>query len=476
MWVELHNLNSKVVKSTPEEREWLDSYLSFPDREAHFKMRKVPRWKKGDGLIHMLSPHLLTFPTGFVGQVATQAKADGFVVEVLDRRRKPERADPTALVDWLRPYQAEALNVARTVERGVFHHPTGAGKTELMVAIAELYPETKWLILTHRKDLIANTSDRFARRTGEVVGMIGEGTFKPARVTVAMFQSLVAQLRARNKRTLDFLASVRGVMIDEVHIVPAATYWRVLMALENAYFRFGFSGTPFARGDKKSIFTWGAVGPVIHKIEPETLIDAGVLARPQIRMVRVQHPMKATKNWTEAYDTLVVRNVKRNAKVVAAALKAVKPCLLFVNHVEHGKLLECELRKRGARVEFVWGKHALKGRQAAIERLVMGEVDILICNVIFQEGIDIPELQSVVIAQAGKSIIAVLQRVGRGMRKRSRDGEITKEAFAVYDFKDVGCGCPSRDKHKTCEWLEKHTRYRLAAYTSVRYSVIEETL
>lgn len=476
MWIELGNLHARVVKSTPDECAWLDDYLAFPDRDAHFRMRKVPKSKRGDGKIHMLSPHLLTFPAGFVQQVAAQAKADGHVVQVLDRRRRPEKPDPRALVDWLRPYQREALDVARTIERGVFHHPTGAGKTELMVALAELYPKSRWLILTHRKDLIANTSDRFARRTGEVVGMIGEGAFKPERVTVAMFQSLAAQIRSRNKRTLDFLASVNGVMIDEVHIVPAATYWRVLMAIDNGYFRFGFSGTPFARGDKKSIFTWGAVGPVIHKIEPEALIEAGVLARPQIRMVRTQSKPVDTRSWTEAYDQLIVRNKRRNAKVVAAALRAVKPCLLFVNHVQHGKQLELELRARGARVEFVWGKHALKSRQAAIERLVMGQVDILICNVIFQEGIDIPELQSVVIAQAGKSIIAVLQRVGRGMRKRSRDGEITKEAFTVYDFKDVGCGCPARDKHKTCEWLEKHTRYRLAAYTSVRYSVIEETL
>lgn len=476
MWIELFNLQAKVTKATDEERAWLDDYLSFPDEDARFRQRRVPKWKRGDGKIHMLSGPTQTFPAGFVGQVVAQAKKDGHPAQVLDRRKRPERFDPSALVDWLRDYQAEALQITRTTERGVFHHPTGAGKTELMVAIAEAHPQSKWLILTHRKDLISNTIDRFSRRTGEEVGSIGEGTFNPARVTVAMFQSLYAQLRQKKKRTIDFLAGIDGVMIDEVHVVPAATYWRVLMALPNAYFRYGFSGTPFSRSDKKSIFTWGAVGPVIHKIEAETLITAGVLAKPQIKMVRVRHPMRATKSWSEAYSELFVHSKARNAAAVAAALKAPKPCLVFVNHVEHGKILERELRARGAKIEFVWGTHHTAVRKAAIERLVMGETDILLCNVIFQEGIDIPELQSVVVAQGGKSIIATLQRVGRGMRKRARSGEITKETFTVYDFKDVGCGCTGRDKHKTCEWVEKHTRHRLAAYTSVKYSVVEETL
>lgn len=476
MWLELHNLHAKVTKATDDERAWLDEYLSFPDADARFRERRLPKWKRGDGLIHMLSGPAQSFPSGFTAQVVLQGKKDGHQVQVLDRRRRPEKADPTALVDWLRDYQLEALEVARKTERGVFHHPTGAGKTELMVAIAETFPKTKWLILTHRKDLIGNTTDRFSRRTGESIGTIGDGVFKPERVTVAMFQSLYAQLRQKNARTIRFLEGIQGIMVDEVHVVPAATYWRVLTALPNAYFRYGFSGTPFARGDKKSIFTWGAIGPIIHKIEPETLITAGVLAKPQIKMVRVSHPMKATKNWTEAYSTLIVHSKKRNAAVAAAARKAPKPCLVFVNHVEHGKNLERIFRARGEKVEFVWGKHATPMRRAAIERLVFGETDILICNVIFQEGIDIPELQSVVVAQAGKSIIATLQRVGRGMRKRARSGEITKETFVVYDFKDIGCGCKSREKHKTCEWLEKHTRHRLAAYTSVKYSVVEETL
>lgn len=474
MWIALSNLHAKLERATPDEAEWLSEYLSFPDAEAKYRNVRVPRWKQGDGKIHMLNAVSQTFPSGFIAQVQRAAKEDGHTVQVLDRRRAPCKPDPTAMLDWLRDYQHAAIDVARTTERGVFHHATGAGKTELMVALGELYP-IRWLVLTHRKDLLSNTSDRFLRRTGEEIGLIGEGKFNIQRVTVAMFQTLYAGLRTKNKRVLEYLKTVQGIMVDEVHVTPAATFWRVVMATENAYFRYGFSGTPFARGDKKSIFTWGAVGPIIHRISAETLIGEGVLAKPEITMTRVQASSIAAATWSEAYDQLVVHSSKRNNVVLRCAEKAIKPCLLFVQHIEHGRILEHLMREKGTKVEFVWGKHKLATRRAAIERLVMGEVDVLICNVIFQEGIDIPELQSVVIAQGGKSVIAALQRVGRGMRRQARSGEVTKETFKVFDIKDVGCGCLASKRHRACQWLISHTRHRLAAYNSERYQVIEDT-
>ena len=102
-------------------------------------------------------------------------------------------------------------------------------------------------------------------------------------------------------------------------------------------------------------------------------------------------------------------------------------------------------------------------RRAAIRRLVHGDTDILIANVIFQEGIDIPELQSVVIAAGGKSTIAILQDVGRGMRKYTAEGAVAKSAFQVFDFADRGSAV-----------LARHTRGRLEAYAVEKYPVIEE--
>lgn len=471
MIIQIENIHARVMQASEDERSWLADYLSFPDQKAKF--RRAPVWKRGDGKIHMLSDVASTFPAGFIEVVKKAAAEEKHTVRVVDKRRRPVTAAKIPMLDWLRDYQADAIAIAQKTERGVFHHTTGAGKTELMVALAEVY-DCPWLILTHSKDLLAQTQARFAERTGEEVGQIGDGVFNPKRVTAATFQTLFKRLKKRDAKLIKFMAGIRGVMVDECHVVAADTFWRVVMSLSGAYYRYGFSGTPFARSDKKSIYTWGAIGPIIHRISAELLQQKGVLAKPKIKMLPVSHP-RQDGSWIEVYAETIVESKQRNAVVVYAAEQlATKPCLLFVNHVKHGKILEDILQRRGVKVEFVWGKAKLPMRQAAIRRLVHGDVDVLICNVIFQEGIDIPELQSVVIAQGGKSVIAALQRVGRGTRRKSKSGKVTKEEFEVFDIADRGCGCKSALKHMSCKWIEKHTRGRRNAYASEKYAVVED--
>lgn len=460
------NTHCAVSVATEKELRWIYDYLSFPDDRARFKRRG--RW---DGNVHMMSEATQLFPAGFLGSVQKQALADKVKIEVKDERVCPIQADPQALIDWLRDYQAEAIAQAILWANGVFHHATGAGKTEVMVALCEVFP-CRWLILTHRKDLLLQTAKRFALRTGEEVGIVGEGQFSLKRITIASFQTIYMGLVQKKKHILKLVLDAQGVMVDECHVAPAHTFYRVIMATKNAYYRYGFSGTPFARGDRKSIYTWGALGPVIHRIPAERLIQAGVLAKPKIKMVVCRQKVEA-KTWAEAYKAGITESKIRNVKVLKAAKLAEKPCLLFVKELAHGRYLEKALRAQGMKVEFVWGKHKVTVRQSAIRRLVHGDTDVLVCNVIFQEGIDIPELQSVVIAAAGKSVIAALQDVGRGMRRHSRDGKVTKTEFEVWDVKDVGCGCKGPLKHRGCNWLEKHTRKRVAAYASERYEVTE---
>lgn len=448
------------------EIKWLSDYLSFPDDKARFR-----RGWYGDGNVHMMSATTQCFPSGYMTAVQKAAKEVKVKIEIKDERVQPVAIDPQACVDWLRDYQQEALDVARTQHRGVFHHVTGAGKGELVVALPELYP-CRWLFLVHSKDIVAQQIARFEKRTGEEVGFIGQGVWNVKRVTCGTFQTVYRAMQMRKKCAKDLIENTQGLLGDECHRVPANTFYRVMMAFRNAYFRYGFSGTPFARGDRKSIYLWGAFGPVIHRIPATRLISAGVLAKPEIKIVTSRQKVDA-KTWAEAYRLGITENVARNKLVVDAALAIEKPTLLFVKELAHGGLLEKELRARGAKVEFVWGKHRVQVRQAAIRRLVHGDTDILICNVIFQEGIDIPELQSVIIASGGKSVIMALQDVGRGMRRYDTGGKVTKTSFTVVDFADRGCGCKGPWKHRGCNWLDKHTRKRLTAYASEQYEVKE---
>jgi superfamily II DNA or RNA helicase len=76
--------------------------------------------------------------------------------------------------------------------------------------------------------------------------------------------------------------------------------------------------------------------------------------------------------------------------------------------------------------------------------------------VIFQEGIDIPALRSVIIGTGGKSTIASLQRIGRGMRMAEG-----KHEFEVWDVLDQGQ-----------KWLKAHALGRFQAYGREGHEVV----
>lgn len=247
---------------------------------------------------------------------------------------------------------------------------------------------------------------------------------------------------------------VNGVVAHNCHVLPADSYLSVINRTKNAYWRVGLSGTPLARGDRRSVLAIGAIGKIIHRVRADALVEAGILARPKIKMVPVsQESDKPT--YQGVYGELVVRSPKRNRAVVAAVRAAEKPCMVFVKELKHGRILEEMLGRAGLSVSFVSGQHSTDWRRSHVKGLEQGRFDALIASVVFQEGIDIPDLRSVVIACGGKSVIAALQRVGRGMRKAAG-----KDTFQVWDLADDGC-----------KMLKRQAQARMRAYLAEKFEV-----
>lgn len=354
-----------------------------------------------------------------------------------------------------------------------------SGKTEVFCGLEHALPG-RWLFIVHRAGLAFQAADRFElRNQGALAGRIGEGKWdadwSQHRVVAATFQSLSRKLADKDPRALALLDGATRLAVDECHVLPADSYRAVCDAMPHARIRVGLSGTPLAREDKRSLVAIATLGPVIYRLRTSTLIDEGVLARPTIRAAICRQEVDAL-NWEHAYQKGIVRSAARNRMIVAVTKMATKPTMVFVKATEHGKLLARLLEGAGVPCRFVWGTHGDKYRRKAIADLISGEIQAIVCSTIFTEGVDIPELRSVVNAAAGKSVIAALQRVGRGMRKSTG-----KEDFDVFDIKDEGCGCQdSLDdevmKHTGCKWLERHSDERLAAYAGEGYTVTTEVL
>ncbi|OHD23833.1 MAG: hypothetical protein A2Y38_17235 [Spirochaetes bacterium GWB1_59_5] len=465
MWLEVQNNRTRLIRGTDDEIEFLADYLAFEDNKGRFKRKSKSRREQKAQMFNIFDN---SFPTGLLPLVRKAATRAEYQVQIKDVRVVPCLADWTEDIDWLDaivpegedPYQLPAVQRAIERKRGILKLATGGGKTECAAAIATVL-RCKWLFVAHRMNLAVQAGERFKKRTGEAFGIVGEGQWNIRRFTCATFQTLLARFKTPECQKL--LRETEGVIFDESHVVGAESFWPIAQSMKNAYYRFGLSGTPLNRGDQRSALNVAAIGPVIYELKAGALIEKGVLSKATIRFSPLFQPVRA-KTWSGVKGEAIIRSKKRNQLLLSLAKKATKPGFLFIDEINHGQMLVQQLQMAGISAELVWGKLTTPERNAAKRRLEHGDIDLIVCNVVFQEGIDVPSLRSVIVGCGGKSVIAALQRVGRGTRKdRDEEGNILKDTFEVWDIFDKGD-----------EWLEKHSKERMSAYLREGYQTIME--
>ena len=397
------------------------------------------------------------FGAGLLSLVQKAARDSGVIINVTDARVEPPPLDPHGDRSWLYDYQEQAVLTAIEKRAGLLWLPTGSGKTEIAIALANSI-KGEWLFLVHRATLADQAAARYKKRTGNTAGRVRGGTWtglrKTERFTVATFQSL---WRHRNKPVVrDMLQKIRGIIVDEAHISAAKTYHELIMQTVNASYRIGLSGTPLNRTDNKSAFVISALGPPIYKLEATELIDKGVIAKPNIKMVRIhQQPAERPTDYAKVYESHVVGSEIRNAEIVNMLKQSPKPALVFVRKLNHGNQLKKLIWAAGMECDLVTGKDWNESRARKIKDLEKGKTDVLVCTVVFQEGVDIPDLRTVVVASGGASVIAALQRIGRGMRMSDN-----KSSCVVVDVYDTGE-----------YFLENQSKKRKKAYENAGHDV-----
>ncbi len=257
-----------------------------------------------------------------------------------------------------------------------------------------------------------------------------------------------------------------NIVVHNCHGAASEGYLRVVMSCVNAPIRVAFSGTPMDRGDKKTIYIVGAFGEVLHKYMPAAAARDGITAKAIIRMPPFHHEHVSAANGYAAWEKRAIAdNVARNRMILRLIKDSPAPRIVFVRTHHHQKQL---MKLLGADAVFVNDKVHPNDAERAVRELVNGTVDTLVSTPIFRQGVDIPEVATVIQASGGKSTIDVIQKVGRGSRRHQKDGS-TKDVFYVYDILDRECGCGGR--HKGCQWVETHSSERQEAYERFGYTI-----
>lgn len=423
-----------------------------------------PAYKAGvwDGYVDLIS-RSGGFPAGLVPWLVTRLGHESIKVEVKDTRPPATGALCFNLFTnntEFRPHQVEAIAAGMERERGIVHHPTAAGKTEVMIELNRLI-NRKSLVLVHRKDLLYQTAERFMKTLSvdkTIIGVIGDGQWEPRNITIATFQTLARRLKERDEVVKKWLREDIGqVHVDEAHHLPAKTYERVMTQLTNARWRLGYSATPDKEGDPETMFKVSAhLGPTIHRATGTDLIDKGHLVPVDVFMVRLPPVTAPYPSWKWAVEMGIVSNRERNNMICAIARKcaasSIGPVVILVERIVHGEALA-----RILGTEFVSGNSPTAVRQRAWNALKTGGMKMLVTSKIADEGLDIPPLSFLILAGGGKAPHMTVQRVGRGMRVAEG-----KENLFVFDFLDSG------------KWLSTHSKKRRKTYSEQAAYTVQE--
>jgi len=235
-----------------------------------------------------------------------------------------------------------------------------------------------------------------------------------------------------------YLSEKVAVIVDESHHVPASIVKTVLSKAGDGWgLRIGLSATPF-RNDGRDLEIYGYSGPIVEpRITSSFLIQHGfavpveiyVTAAPKCRGV-----LEVEEKGSSAYAK--IRKIlseceSRNRYIAELASKIEKPFIVITQLVKHAELLGKLLAGAGLKVEVATG--AVKGelRMQIYNKVKSGELDGIVATTLADEGLDIPQLRSAIIAIGGKSKTRVMQRIGRLVRPTPG-----KDKAVAYDLAD----------------------------------------
>lgn len=457
----VNNIHSKIVGFlSPEVHVDLDRALSYRLKNArHIPLVKSGKW---DGVFHLYQKNKgQSFYTGlmaFVREVLNKHKVE---FQIQDLRVKPTQNLPHLTFnppeDWgyeERDYQTFSIDRSIKFTRGVLNITTGGGKTVCVTRIISEIKTAPFIFYVLTKDLMEQAYRTMTACLNEPIGRIGDGLCDIKNINVCTIQTAIMALKGKDKikisdykfdeedvwdekkidsqEKLDqikkLIAQAKGVYVDECHHAAAKTVKEVLEASSNAYWRFGGSATPY-RESGDEIMIQAMFGAKIVDISASYLIKKGVLVKPYIFMVPVDSKTNY-HSYPKIYKECIVENKELNDSIAETANHLAKrrlSCLVLVQQYPQGDYLKDKIND----VEFVTGKLTTKNRTRFIDDLREGKATTMIATSLADEGLDVPTLDSALLAGGGASSTRVNQRIGRTLRK-DREGRKNKSIVVIY--------------------------------------------
>jgi superfamily II DNA or RNA helicase/SOS-response transcriptional repressor LexA len=325
----------------------------------------------------------------------------------------------------------EALKQTRVdgYRRGLVVMATGLGKTWLAAFDSLQLESEKVLFVAHREEILAQAEQTFIRIRPEdnVARYSGQDHQLNAEMMFASVQTL-GKTQHLNKFAADHFDYI---IVDEFHHASAPTY-RQLLKHFRPRFLLGLTATP-ERTDQADILAL-CDDNLVYRRDMFDGISSGLLCPFNYYGIADQEVDYQSIPWRSGkFDPEQLQNQLATTARAKHALKrweALKQSrtLAFCISKKHADYMAEYFRNQGYQAVSVHCDSAVR-RNDALSKLERAEIDIIFSVDLFNEGVDLPAIDTVLMLRPTDSKIIFLQQLGRGLRTH-----LLKEKLVVLDF------------------------------------------
>lgn len=344
--------------------------------------------------------------------------------------------------------QAEfCMNVERLVrdgqKRALLISATGTGKTfasafALRKLLAEnLLHKRKVLFLSHREQINKQALKSYGKVLGQGYDMeLLSGTNcnrEALRKADLVFSTMQMMSKDDLREELFTPTHFSMIILDECHRTGSSGYQRIISYFKPE-FLLGMSASP-ERGDGFDIYEQFDHN-IACEIRLQTALENELLCPFHYFGITDLSIDGVTEDW-EKFRLLTsderVEKIVSTANYYGYSGSRVKG-LIFCSNKREGAALSEKFNQRGLKTLFLSGDDSQQARETAVSRLIAEEndpnrLDYILTVDIFNEGVDIPEINQVIMLRPTESAIIFVQQLGRGLRKAEG-----KEFVVILDF------------------------------------------
>lgn len=338
-------------------------------------------------------------------------------------------------------------NLEKIIQKGedkaLLISATGTGKTYASAFAMRDLGFKRVLFLVHRNQIVKQAKKSFERVFGNTrtMGIVsGESREFDKDYIFATIQTMSKEdiYCQYDKSYFD------AIVFDEAHHTSASSYKRI-MDYFKPKFTLGMTATPDKRDDQlagKNIYELFN-HQIAYEIRLQEALEEDLLCPFHYFGITdiAMHDSEATYTNIDDFRYLTsderVTRVMEKARYYGHSGNRVKG-LIFCSRVEEAKELSKKFNERGWRTIALSGVNSEKERENAIDRLVMdtevndkgeSQLDYILSVDVFSEGVDIVEINQVIMLRPTESPIVFIQQLGRGLRKAKE-----KEFVVILDF------------------------------------------